>query len=384
MVGYMTASRLPLLPRAAFLSALLALVPGCASIQEALGLRVGLKDKPVRALEPALVGSQRLCPGERAPLVVNAVLEGGQKLPSEGAGNGRVAWDSYRFQGRGASVDAQGVLTLTPEARELSSATPALLIQSVDHPTVSAELPIPVRYDCRFVADFSGDSGRDGETGAFGQAGQDGKSEQSSGSGARAGGRGQDGGDGGNGGHGEAGRDGDDVEVAVTLVQGEGGRPMLQVLARSLTRNVTRTFLVDTQGGALLVRANGGAGGSGGSGGHGGRGGGGGTGAPHGGSGNGGNGGDAGDGADGGDGGRISVRIAPEARPYQHLLAFESLGGAGGGGGTRGFGGSPGSVYSGAREGRSGRHGQRDGRSGRPGRGGPTAEVRQEMVQVLW
>jgi hypothetical protein len=380
----MPASRLSLLPRAAFLSALLAFVPGCASIQEALGLRVGLKDKPVRALEPSLAGAQRLCPGESAPLVVNAVLEGGQKLPSEGAGNGRVAWDSYRFQGSGARVNSEGVLTLTPEARELSTGTPALRIQSVDHPTVSAELAIPVRYDCRFVADFSGDSGRSGETGAFGQAGQDGKSEQSSGSSARAGGRGQDGGDGGNGGNGEAGRDADDVEVAVTLVQGEGGRPMLQVLARSLTRNVTRTFLVDTQGGALLVRANGGAGGNGGSGGHGGRGGGGGTGAPHGASGSGGNGGDGGDGADGGDGGRISVRIAPEAKPYQHLLAFESLGGAGGSGGNRGFGGSAGSVYSGARQGHTGQHGQREGRSGRPGRGGPTAEVRQEMVEVLW
>src|SRR6202041_4052176 len=93
-----------------------------------------------------------------------------------------------------------------------------------------------------------------------------------------AGGNGGNGTDGGNGGDGGDGGNGPPVQVRVTLRA--GAHPLLQ--ASVSAQGKTRLYLIDPQGGALTVTADGGPGGSGGRGGRGGAGGSGGIGTPNG------------------------------------------------------------------------------------------------------
>lgn len=358
---------------------------GCASIQKALGLKTDLKDKPVKKLEMDVVGAEALCPGGQAPIVVTAVLDDGKKLVSEGAGNGKVTWDNFKITAAGGAVDNRGVFAMSADPRATRKKGAKIVVQSVHHPNKQAEATVTPRYDCSYTANFSGQPGRDGADGRMGSNGTSGKSNQSSGSYAEPGGNGQDGQDGGDGADGEPGQDADDVEVRVALAQGaEGEKPLLKVVAKSLTSNHTEIFLIDPEGGALTVLANGGRGGSGGNGGNGGSGGSGGTGAPAGNGGNGGDGGDGGNGASGGNGGHITLIVDPAAKTYLTAINLENHAGPGGNPGTQGYGGSGGNHYSGGQQGQRGEDGRSGTRAGRPGKDGPQPEVVIREVAQVW
>jgi hypothetical protein len=88
-----------------------------------------------------------------------------------------------------------------------------------------------------------------------------------------------------------------------------------------------KLYLVDPQGGSLMVKADGGAGGQGGRGGRGGHGGAGGMGSPSGSSGS--NGSDGRSGSDGspGKGGSITVTYDPQVKPYLALIHLSNRGG---------------------------------------------------------
>ncbi len=349
---------------------------GCGSIHKALGLKTDLEGKRVESIAGALDGAQAVCPGARVSLVVTATLVDEPPLITEGAGGGKLAFDSFRFESDAGQVDAHGIFTLTDDPRATLSQKATVRITAVAHPDKTAEVEVPVTYACAFVADFRGAPGRDGQMGAVGQSGKRGKDEQSSPSYAKPGGHGGVGGRGGDGADGGDGQSAPAVQVAVSMMPAPGGAgELLQVEVSAA--GATRVYVVDPAGGRLTVKANGGRGGSGGNGGGGGSGGGGGTGDPAGDGGDGGPGGNGGNGGNGGDGGQITLVHTAAAAAHMKLITLESRAGAGGGGGVAGHGGSGGNTFSGGQQGQSGQHGQQ-GQAGQPGHDGPPPSIAEK------
>jgi hypothetical protein len=317
--------RIGLLAFAACLCSLTA----CTQIELALGVRTRLDKLPVTAVSATLVPGPGLGPGKHAALVITATTSDGKQYVTEGAGHGKVLFDSFTFTPTIATVDKKGIVALPADPRLSENQMPHLALTVVGHADVGTELDIPVRYDVAFHAHFSGKAGAngsDGFNGSDGSAGQDGSvpigdpTAQPS-----AGGNGTNGGDGQDGGDGAPGQPGENVHVWLTLQAGD--HPLLQ--ARVASPQHEKLFLIDPQGGTLSVDANGGAGGRGGSGGRGGRGGSGGSGFPPGFAGlDGRNGFDGSRGRDGA-AGTIVVSIDPSAQRYQSLLSLSNQDGAG-------------------------------------------------------
>ncbi|MGZ3459939.1 MAG: hypothetical protein ACXU86_15710, partial [Archangium sp.] len=347
--------RFPRPLRAVLPLALLWLAPGCETFQTALGMKQDLRGKPIQHLEAEVRGGSALCPGAHKPLVVTAILDDGTRLVSEGAGGGKLLWDSFRLQPVGAlTVSPQGELFLDKDPQRHTAGPLAVRVEALGASRATVvEVPLSARYDCAFVADFSGKPGHPGANGQNGSLGLDGHDiPDASMSSARRGISGGYGGPGANGSVGETGQGGDNVEVEVSLA-GSAEHPLLQVLTRGVSSGRSERFLVEPQGGSLTIRTHGGTGGAGGRGGIGGSGGQGGDGLPPGNGGNGGAGGSGGNGGDGGPGGHILVRLTPEARAYQQVLRFENRGGLGGPGGPGGPGGRGGRAGTAGLVGRS-------------------------------
>lgn len=302
-----------------------ALLVGCAPVQIALGTRIRLDKIPVKEITVQLQEGTSLWPGGSAPLVVKALAEDGKEYVSAGAGHGKVLWDSYRIESTGApgiTIKSNGMVKLDSDPRPYAVHPLHLRITSLSMPERSAELDLPVRFDVPFEAGFSGSSGWSGLAGSRGGTGPSGSSGSMDALNPIPGGDGGRGGDGGNGGDGGDGGSGPDLQVHVTL---QPGTKLLQI--RVEAGKEARYFLVDPNGGSLLIRSMGGSGGSGGRGGEGGSGGSGGIGWPSGSTGLSGNAGrDGSDGSPGRDG-RITVLVDPAAKPLLKALRFSNRGG---------------------------------------------------------
>jgi hypothetical protein len=180
------------------------------------------------------------------------------------------------------------------------------------HPDLRAELDVPITYDYNFVVNFPGSPGLSGMNGADGIDGTSGSMGSLDPNNPSPGGNGSNGTDGANGQDGGNGGDAPPVQIRVALRA--GALPLLEMSVSAAGKQ--RLYLVDPQGGALTVKADGGPAGSGGRGGRGGRGGSGGIGTPNGSSGM--------DGASGrngfdgspGRGGSITVTYDPQAKPF--------------------------------------------------------------------
>lgn len=308
------------------LPSLALLLTGCAPVQVAMGTRTRLDRTPLKEVSLQLAEGASLYPGGSASLVARATTEDGQVLVTEGAGGGKVLWDSFRLVAPGATVTGGGEVALDEDPRGYAGRAVRVSLTTLSTPERRAEAVLPVRFDKAFRADFSGHPGRPGFQGSAGPAGIPGSDASVVPTSPQRGGKGGLGGDGTPGGRGGDGGSGADVQVHATLAAGPG--PLVQVRVRA--EGQVRYFLVDPKGGSLLVRSDGGAPGAGGKGGQGGAGGVGGLGATLGEQGL--RGGDGRDGARGagGTGGRITVWLDPSVQPYAKVLNFSNRGGAGG------------------------------------------------------
>jgi hypothetical protein len=293
----------------------LAALPGCGSIEVALGLRMRLDKVPVTALSASLSPGPGLSPGKSGRLVITAITGDGKQFVTVGAGRGKVLFDSFTFDATVATVNKKGKVSLPADPRLSEGMVPHIRILVNGHPDVVGDLDIAVRYDVAFTANFLGTAGSrgfDGSNGLDGSAGSNGSTDPTNPS---AGGNGTNGSDGGDGGNGGSGQPGQNVHVWLTLKSGD--HSLLQVRAAGKQEKL---FLVDPNGGSLAVNADGGPGGAAGSGGRGGRGGSGGGGFPPGLAGQDGrNGFDGHPGADG-TAGTIVVSVDPAAQPFLDRL----------------------------------------------------------------
>jgi hypothetical protein len=296
---------------------------GCASVQVHLGMKIYLDRTPLTSMSASLPNGPAIGPGQKSPLVVTFIQPDGKTLRTEGAGQGKVMWQDLQVSPTVVTADKKGVLSLPRDPRISDGKVPHVTITVPSHPELRAELDIPLRYDEKYVANFSGSNGMSGNNGLDGSDGASGSTGSMDPNNPSAGGNGSDGSDGSNGQDGSPG--GDAPPVRVRIAFRSGSHPLLQVAVSAPGHQ--KFYLIDPQGGLLSVKADGGAGGSGGKGGRGGRGGSGGMGTP-----SGQNGRDGSDGRSGfdgspGRGGIITVTYDPEAKPFLSVIQLSNSNG---------------------------------------------------------
>jgi len=295
----------------------------CTTARLKLGTRIRIERAPIASIEASLPKGPAISPGQRLALVVQFRQPDGKILATEGQGKGKVLWQDLTVTASVVTADQKGSIRLPDDPRISDGKTAHISITVPTHPDVRAELDVPITYNYNFVASFSGSPGSDGLSGTDGVSGTPGSIGSIDPSNPSPGGDGGNGTDGSNGQDGSAGGNAPNVQVFVALRSGT--HPLLQVSVSAAGE--TRLYLVDPQGGALTVNADGGRGGHGGRGGRGGRGGSGGSGTP-----NGNNGRDGADGRNGfdgspGKGGSIRVAYDPQAKPFLTILHFSNSGG---------------------------------------------------------
>jgi hypothetical protein len=301
----------------------LLVLSGCTRLQVKFGRKIYLEKTPVASIKVSLPKGPGIAPGEKSPLVVVLTQPDGKILQTEGEGHGKVLWKDITVTATVVTVNQKGVLVLPPDPRVSDGKIAHVSVTVPSHPEFRSELDVPVRYDTKFAANFSGVSGPSGFNGSDGVSGINGTPGSIDLNNPSAGGNGTNGTDGSNGGDGGSGGDGPPVQVRVALR--EGSHPLLQIVVSA--QGGQEFYLVDPQGGSLIVSSSGGSGGSGGKGGKGGRGGSGGSGTP-----NGSNGRDGSDGRDGssgssGRGGSITVIYDPAAQPFLNVIHLWNVGG---------------------------------------------------------
>ncbi|HEY6351084.1 MAG TPA: hypothetical protein VI636_16900 [Candidatus Angelobacter sp.] len=305
-------------------AALLLALNGCAAVKVKLGMRVYLEKTPVASIAASLPNGPGVAPGEKSPLVVTVTQPDGKVLQTEGKGGGKVLWQDLQVTATLVSANKKGVVSLPRDPRLSDGKIAHVSITVPSHSDVhSAELDIPVRYNYKYSANFSGSSGSSGMNGSDGLDGTSGSSGSMDPNNPSPGGNGSDGSNGSDGQDGGSGGDAPPVQVRVALRP--GSHPLLQLSVAAMGKD--RFYLLDPQGGSLTVIADGGSGGSGGRGGRGGRGGSGGMGTPSGSSGR--DGSDGHNGSDGpqGRGGSITVTYDPQAEPFLGTIHLSSQNG---------------------------------------------------------
>jgi hypothetical protein len=305
------------------ITSLLAL-SGCTAVKVKLGMRVYLAKTRVTSMQASLPKGPAIAPGQKSPLVVKFTQPDGKALATEGQGKGKILWNEVAVAPTVVTSDKKGNVILAHDPRVSEGKVAHVTITVPSHPDLRAELDIPITYDYKFNANFSGGAGSSGMSGSDGLDGTSGSMGSMDPNNPSPGGNGSNGTDGSNGGDGGPGGDAPPVEVRVTLRS--GAHPLLQVSVSAAGKQ--KLYLVDPQAGSLSVKADGGPGGSGGRGGRGGRGGSGGMGTPSGNSGS--NGADGRSGLDGspGKGGRITVTYDPRVRPFLMAIHISNQGGS--------------------------------------------------------
>lgn len=326
-----TAQRLGVIPRRKHtnwvtclaMASLLAL-SGCTAVKVKLGMRVYLAKTPVASMQASLPNGPAIAPGEKLALVVKFTQPDGKVLATEGQGKGKILWSDILVTPTVVTSDKKGNVVLAHDPRASEGKVAHVTITVPSHADLRAELDIPITYDYKFSASFSGGPGTSGTNGTDGMDGTSGSTGSMDPNNPSPGGNGSNGTDGSNGQDGGNGGDAPPVDVRVTLRP--GAHPLLQVSVSAAGKQ--KLYLVDPQAGSLTVKADGGPGGSGGRGGRGGRGGSGGIGTPNGNSGS--NGADGRSGFDGslGKGGSITVTYDPRVKPFLIAIHFSNQGGS--------------------------------------------------------
>jgi hypothetical protein len=233
-------------------------------------------------------------------------------------------WQDLTVTSTIVSVGGDGKVSAPRDPRLSDGKTGHVVVTLASHSDLRAETDIPLRYDLKYYADFSGSKGFDGSSGQNGMDGSRGSDGSFDPEHPTAGGNGGDGGNGTDGQDGSTGGDGSNVQI--WLAPHPGDRSLIEAGVQPKGGKET-FYLVDPNGGSLTVSADGGQGGSGGKGGSAGRGGSGGSGSTPGMSGHDGMSGRNGSDGRSGNGGKITVIYDPAVAPYLGVLHLSNSGG---------------------------------------------------------
>lgn len=288
------------------------LMAGCTALKIKMGMRMNVATLPVTSMDLRLSDTKGIAPGKKDRLIATFTAAGGQVWRTEGAGGGPIMWQDLTVTSTVVSANGSGELSLPLDPRLSDGRTGHVVVTVPTHSELHAELDVPLRYDMKYSADFSGFKGVDGMNGTNGTDGTRGSDGNPDPEHGVAGGNGSNGSDGSAGMDGSPGGDAVDVHISLTL---HPKNPAL-IEAEVSAGNKDFFYLIDPSGGSLTVKADGGRGGDGGKGGQGGRGGAGGSGWPSGMSGQDGLAGRDGSSGSDGFGGRITVTYDPAVGPH--------------------------------------------------------------------
>ena len=228
------------------LAASLILLTGCASLQVHLGMKVYLDKTPLTSMKVEASGSPGIAPGGKLPLVAIFTQTDGKILQTEGAGQGKVMWRDLQVTATVVTVNQKGVLTLPRDPRISDGKVPHVTITVPSHPDLRADLDIPIRYDEKYTANFSGSTGMSGNSGLDGMDGTSGSTGSMDPNNPSPGGNGTDGTNGSDGHDGSPGGDAPPVQVRIAFRC--GSHPLLQVEVSAEEHE--KFYLVDPRGGS--------------------------------------------------------------------------------------------------------------------------------------
>ena len=89
----------------------------------AVGCGRSLKGETLTELRAQLAGTEVMCPGESAPLIVTASLEDGEVRATRGAGGGRLRWNEFNVRPAAAGFE-NGTIRVDGDPR-VTAAEPA-------------------------------------------------------------------------------------------------------------------------------------------------------------------------------------------------------------------------------------------------------------------
>jgi len=189
---------------------------GCSGMKVKVGMKVPLNQTTVSAIQVSLPKGPAMAPGEHSPLLVQLTQPDGKVLVTEGVSQGKVMWKDLRVDADIVTASDNGMLILNADPRVSEDQIPHVTVTVPSHPGLRADLDIPLRYDFKYTANFSGSNVIDGTSSS----------------------------------------DGHPVQLRVRLRQAD--HRLLQVSLRS--GGTEDYYLIDPKGGSLMVRSDAGSG----------------------------------------------------------------------------------------------------------------------------
>ncbi len=199
-----------------------------------------------------------LFPGTSFSIGIIAETPFHKELKTRGLCNGFVNWNSYSVRVEGGVFD-RGEIIVSTDPR-IAKDFLKISVTPFFYPELKQEIELPISYKTKFIVNCKGQNGLGGFNGLSG--------EELHGLDTTKNWKSYDGHQGQNGTDGETGADGciADVFVKAKMVS---EKRMISVLVINHCNNIHSVFLIDPDGGSLLVDVSGGNGGDGGNGGNG-------------------------------------------------------------------------------------------------------------------
>lgn len=266
-------------------------------------------------------------------------------------------WSWFDISTSKGAVFDKGAIVVANDVRQFECDTITLTVFPENADSLKQVFRFILNYNHTYTANFNGADGKDGADGNKSSAASP---------------------DGGDGVDGDRGNDGENLFVYID--NHPCNQNLLKIEVRDTTNNKIEYFIINKNGGRLVINSEGGKGGDGGDGAHGEKG----KSAgkrrqPE----DGGNGGNGANGGDGGNGGIIRIYSSLKAMPYTSLIVVNNKAGKGGNNGKKGKGKDGGKGSMSFPDANSGSDGE-NGEDGQSGTDGGEADILTQEIELAW
>ncbi len=338
-----------------------------------VGQGLAQKKRDIKTIEVSTKDFKNLSPGNQIIVGAKIVTHGGKEKSTKSVYGGKLSWGKLHVNVTGGTF-MNGVLTIETDVQKIRDHVVMLVISDAKTKKVSVTKTFTVNFKAPQICNIKGKTGESGKDGEDGQNGT--KTEDGNGT---------------SGGQGYAGSWGEPGKSSIVKIKGvvADSDTLLKILVEDLIDKTQKRFLVNTNGGSIVIDARGGQGGKGGDGGDGGDGKD--QGEDQSSPGTGGDGGNGGQGGNGGSGGALLVYYDSIAEKHLNKVVFKTEGGEAGNGGKRGKRGQGGKdpnddrskagkilFGSGKTRGNKGSYGE----NGEPGTDGEVSMFKEETIEL--
>jgi hypothetical protein len=334
---------------------------------------ISQKKKDIKTIEIKTEDFQNLSPGNQITIGAKTITHGGKEKSTKTVFDGKLGWNKLNVTVTGGSF-SNGIITVEQDLLKVRDHLVMVVVSDAKTKKVSVTKTFKIDFKAPQVCMINGKVGNEGKEGADGANGK--KTDDGNGLAGEEGLLGEWGGSG---------------QSSIINIKGVavGTDTLLKIQVEDLIDKTKKRFMVNVNGGSIVIDASGGAGGRGGKGGDGGDGKDQGEGQSS--PGTGGDAGNGGTGGNGGSGGALLVYYDLIAAKHMDKIEFKVNGGAAGQGGKRGKRGQGGKdpnddrstagkvlFGSGKSRGEKGSYGE----DGQPGEDGEVSLFEEEFVEV--